>query len=220
MKVKITIPTKQGDISLSQFQEFAKISDNNDDIFIHQKMIELFCNVKLSHVNLLNYSDVLETCEGISTLIAERPKHQLRFKIQGVEFGMIPNLENMSFGEYVDLDTYLGDWDNMHKAMAVLYRPITGGYKDLYEIAPYLGKEENSELMKHLPLDIVMGAMVFFYHLGQELLKASQSYLSSQTVATVIATENSLVKNTDGMDQFILSLEEMLTKLTELLNMD
>ena len=74
--------------------------------------------------------------------------------------------------------------------------------------------------MKHLPLDIVMGAMVFFYHLGQELLKASQSYLSSQTVATVIATENSLVKNTDGMDQFILSLEEMLTKLTELLNMD
>ena len=33
MKVKITIPTKQGDISLSQFQEFAKISDNNDDIF-------------------------------------------------------------------------------------------------------------------------------------------------------------------------------------------
>ena len=42
MKVKITIPTKQGDISLSQFQEFAKISDNNDDIFIHQKMIELF----------------------------------------------------------------------------------------------------------------------------------------------------------------------------------
>jgi hypothetical protein len=28
----------------------------------------------------------------------------------------------MSFGEYIDLDTYIGDWDNIEKAMAVLYR--------------------------------------------------------------------------------------------------
>jgi hypothetical protein len=27
-------------------------------------------------------------------------------------------------GEYIDLDAFLGDWDNMHRAMAVLYRPI------------------------------------------------------------------------------------------------
>jgi hypothetical protein len=28
----------------------------------------------------------------------------------------------MSFGEYIDLDTYIGDWENIEKAMAVLYQ--------------------------------------------------------------------------------------------------
>ena len=42
-----------------------------------------------------------------------------------VEFGFIPKLDNISLGEFVDLDSYMSDWDNMHKAMAVLYRPVT-----------------------------------------------------------------------------------------------
>ena len=41
--------------------------------------------------------------------------------MRGVEYGFIPNLDDMSFGEYVDLDTYIGDWQNIHRAMAVLY---------------------------------------------------------------------------------------------------
>jgi hypothetical protein len=36
-----------------------------------------------------------------------------------LEFGMIPELDKMTFGEYIDLESYITDWDNMHKAMAV-----------------------------------------------------------------------------------------------------
>ena len=44
----------------------------------------------------------------------------------------------MTFGEYTDLDSYIGDWDNMHKVMAVLYRPITKkGLNNTYEIEKY-----------------------------------------------------------------------------------
>jgi hypothetical protein len=57
--------------------------------------------------------------------------------MDGVEYGFIPNLDDMSFGEYVDLDTYLGDWQNIHRAMAVLYRPIREKRGERYNIVPY-----------------------------------------------------------------------------------
>ena len=42
-----------------------------------------------------------------------------------VEFGFVPKLDELSFGEFIDLDKYLQDWDSMHKAMAVLFRPVS-----------------------------------------------------------------------------------------------
>ena len=34
-------------------------------------------------------------------------------------------LDDMTLGEYIDLDNTLGEWQEMHKAMSILYRPIT-----------------------------------------------------------------------------------------------
>ena len=55
-----------------------------------------------------------------------------------IDFGFIPDLENMTFGEYVDLDNFITDWQSMHKAMAVLYRPITFEKNDKYLIEEYV----------------------------------------------------------------------------------
>ena len=46
----------------------------------------------------------------------------------------------MSFGEYIDLDTNIGDWQKIEKAMAVLYRPVIKEYGNLYDIEDYLGR--------------------------------------------------------------------------------
>ena len=43
------------------------------------------------------------------------------FKLGGIEYGLIPDFDDMSLGEYIDLDTYMGDWENMQIAMNVLY---------------------------------------------------------------------------------------------------
>jgi hypothetical protein len=50
----------------------------------------------------------------------------------------------------------------MHKAMAVLFRPIKKKQGTKYLIEDYEGSHKYSELMKEIPLDVVMGAMVFF----------------------------------------------------------
>ena len=83
-------------------------------------------------------------------------------------FGFIPNLDEMTLGEYIDLDTYFGDWDNMHKAMSVLYRPITKEKGNLYNIEEYDGTKY-SDVLKLMPLDVVLGSIFFFYNLSSEL---------------------------------------------------
>ena len=47
--------------------------------------------------------------------------------------------------------------------MAVLFRPVNYRQKDKYTIMPYKPSDDVSELMKEMPMDVVMGAMVFFF---------------------------------------------------------
>ena len=68
----------------------------------------------------------------------------------------------------------------MHKAMAVLFRPIKQKQRDKYLIEDYEGSHKYSESMKEMPLDVVMGAMVFFYNLTNVLLKSIPSYLEKE----------------------------------------
>ena len=90
----------------------------------------------------------------------QKPPLVREFTMKGKEYGFIPKLEDMSFGEYVDLDTYVGDFENIHRAMAVLYRPITQKYNDKYLIEEYEG--DDNEIMKDMPMDAVLSSIIFF----------------------------------------------------------
>ena len=69
------------------------------------------------------------------------------------EFGFIPNLDKMTMGEYIDLNNYFENPQDMHKAMAVLFRPIHESYedKDSYRIDSYKGASVYCDIMKEMP---------------------------------------------------------------------
>ena len=216
MKLEISIPTKLSEIKLSQYQKFLKIADGDiDNELLHQKMVQIFCGIDLKDVAEIRYKDVLEITASLG-LMFENKNHRFinRFKMGGVEFGFIPNLEDISFGEYTDLDTYLNDWTQMHKAMAVLYRPIKkNGLNGTYEIEKYNGSITYSDVMKHAPLDVVLGANVFFYNLSNELLNSTMTYLEeNQEVQNILKSQTS-VENGDGTLHTMLSLKETLNDL-------
>ena len=218
MKLEISIPTELKEIKLSQYQAFLKIAkDNDDNEFMNQKMVQTFCGIDLKDVAEIRFKDVLEITASLGKMFnVSSHKHIRRFKLGGVEFGFIPELEDMSFGEYTDLDSYIGDWDNMHKAMAVLYRPITKkGINDTYEIEKYNGSITYSDVMKHAPLDVVFGANVFFYNLGNDLLKSTMTYLENNQEIQTILHQHNLGKDGDGIAQSMLLLKEMLQDLIE-----
>ncbi len=151
----------------------------------------------------------------------QKPKFQQTFKIEGIEFGFIPNLEEISFGEYVDLENHLQSWDSFNKAMAVMYRPIKKRIKDKYEIHEYTGTKEYQDLMQYAPLDVCIAASVFFYNLSSELLKATLNYLEKQikkdpNISTNLAKQLNLQNNGGGINQFMALLRETLQSSTKL----
>jgi len=80
-------------------------------------------------------------------------------------------LEELSFGEYIDLDQYLTDVKDMHKALGVLYRPITQRVGSKYAIEDY----EPNDGYKDFPLGAGLGATLFFWTLRKELSKDTPS---------------------------------------------
>ena len=129
MKIKLIVPTELSEIRLSQYQKYYKIQEENkDESFLTTKMIEIFCGIPHKDSFRMKLRDVTKVTNILGDLFNKKPKLKQRFIMNGVEYGFIPNLDDMSLGEYVDLDTYISSWDNMHKAMAVLYRPIDASF--------------------------------------------------------------------------------------------
>ena len=67
--------------------------------------------------------------------------------------------------------------------------------------------------MKHAPLDIVLGAVVFFYRLGNELLNATLNYLENNQELQNILNKHNSVKGGDGIHQYMLLVKESLESL-------
>jgi hypothetical protein len=217
MNVEIDVPSKLSDLTLEQYQLFMRLVDKEDsEDFIGQKMISIFCKIKLSQVVYFNALSTTETIQSLTNMFEGEKKFINRFELGGKEFGFIPCLEDMSFGEYIDLETNIAEWDNMHKAMAVMFRPITKAKVDKYDIEPYEGTATYSEVMKYAPLDVVMGAMVFFYNLSNELLMATLHSLEVEAVKMDSQKRNSSASPGDGINLFTPSLEETLQSLKQL----
>ena len=222
MKVELTIPTDLNEITLAQYQKFVKVKEaTNDNEMLAEKMIQIFCGIELKEVVNIKFSEVRKLVEHFNKLFSETPKFTPTFKIQNVEFGFIPDLQNISFGEYVDLEENLKSWDTYHKAMAVMYRPIKLKVKDGYEIMEYKGTAEFAELMKFAPLGVTLSSSVFFWNLGSELLQSTIAYLETEIlknpkVLATLAKEHNFQNNGVGINQFMHSLKEMSQNLTKL----
>lgn len=175
------VPSRMEEITLEQYQRFLnECSDEKlKEDAIALKMLEIFCGVPPAKAYSYKMSDVFKICDQINKCLNEKPPLISRWKYKDLELGFIPQLDDMTFGEYVDVDTYIVDWDQMHKAMAVLYRPVKQQFKGSYEVEEYKG-DTYHELMKSMPLSLVMGCMLFFWNLEKDLIKVMRTSLSKQ----------------------------------------
>ena len=217
MKVKLTIPTSLSEIRLKDYVRFMNVvKGSNDTEFINQKMVECFCGIDLKDVAKISLKDLDELVIHFNKLFETKGNFIERFKFQGQEFGFIPNLDKITNGEYMDIDSNISDVNNYHTLMGIMYRPITQTYKNKYLIEDYDPDNINFDNFKELTLDIVLPALVFFYRLGTELLTVLPRFLEEEVSKMNTAKSTNSGESGDGINAYIHSLKEMLPDLMKL----
>ena len=226
--MEFTIPATLRDVRLSQWQRYIDVYDKNKDQdateFLNKKVLEIFCDIKLADVDKIGLNVFEDTLVHLSSVLNSKPELSQTFKLEGtdgvvVEFGMIPNLDKMSYGEFIDLEKYLFSDKDLHKAMAVLYRPVKFKSKDKYLIHEYKGTSYMADVMKDTPLDVAISARVFFYRLATKLGNYTMAYTLKQLQETnQNKQDKDSVKNGETIKQYLLSLEKMLEESQKLQN--
>lgn len=176
MKVKITIPESYADITVSMYKRIMKhwrTQEKGKDAV--KLVLKELCGTTEDVVDRMYVEDFNAIVRDLTWLFAE-PKlsdfHlQKHFLLDGVKYGFIPNMQNLTVGEFADLETYMegGMFENLQEVLAVLYRPVTREKSQLYEIESYEPSQIKTDMMGECPMDVAIGAVVFFYRIETAL---------------------------------------------------
>ena len=210
MQVEVSVPSSLNEVKLKDYQELLlKKNVDNDDL------LKCILNINTKELGKIKDKDVTHLLKIITDLFEQKQKFIPTFKLKGVLYGFIPKIDDITYGENKDVTSYINDWGNMHKAMAVLFRPIKQKQGSKYLIEEYEGSHKYSEMMKSMPLDIVLGSMVFFWNLTNALLNSIPNYLEKeikeeQMKGAALAESGEVIQNS------ILLLKETLHDLQKL----
>jgi hypothetical protein len=202
--MKLIVPNKMSEIKLADYQKFVRLE--GDDEFLSRKAVEIFCDLKMDVILQMKSSSLTSVTSILMNAFAEKPALTQKFTIGKQTFGFLPSLEEITVGELNDVDQYISDWSQMHKAMAVLYRPVVATFGNRYEIEKYEGSDKYAEQMKEMSLDVTIGAMLFFWTLGKDLSVASLTSLAKEEEMNLTPLLNFL-KSGDGFPSTISSQE-------------
>ena len=215
--MKIQVPTHINDITLEQYQRFALINtEEQDKEFFMFKTIEIFCGVDIAIVSKMRLSDAESISNEVLEVLQQNVPFTNRFELDGVKYGFIPDLQAISLGEFIDLEEGLSKDKDFHKAASVMFRPIIKEFGELYTIDGYEASTEMHHIMKQAPVGIISAAIVFFYNIANELLKASQDFSSQEKAeAMTILEKLNSQRNTGGLTLSTLYAEAMLQSINK-----
>lgn len=214
----INIPESLKEITLKQYQDFTKTNEGSDDEqFVIHRLISIFCGITMKEALNIKLTDAESIAEDIVDVLNLNGKLQTTFTHNGKTWGMIPNLNDISLGEYVDLEEGLKSVQTFNRAMAVLYRPVTRKFSNMYDIEPYEGASKYQEETKTFPMDVVQSAVVFFWNLSNELVEHSPLYFQNLSKGTnqkkTTQLQDNSLKSGAGLEQYSSLVNLMLTDL-------
>ena len=208
--VKITIPENLGDIKLGKYKEFILNADeeNGDQLALYY-----FCGLDGDMQEGMKKKDLDEIRNQLGEVLSEKPPLTKSFQYNGKEYGFHPKLEDISLGEYIDLDTYLKEpYKEAEKILGILYRPITKKMFGRHDIENYDPDKHNGLGFQDLGADIFMGCLLFFYRIVTDLQITFLKSLEKEKKKDMMHNPNS-VESGDGMESYIKLLREISSDL-------
>lgn len=189
MEVKVKIAANAKAVTLGQYIDYQNAVDKVEQVrIITGKSTE---SIRLLQSNIID--EIIMRFEAAIKLGSNTFERKVDCGLY--KLGFIPNLQEMTFGEYIDLDTACTDLykDNTINAasalkmMCILYRPIKTSFGEYYDIEKYNPNDVRKYIdhVKKMTLDHVLNVLVFFSNLEAELFNSSLEYLAKEITEIV-----------------------------------
>tara|TARA_R100001530_G_scaffold28476_1_gene22523 strand:- start:39 stop:665 length:627 start_codon:yes stop_codon:yes gene_type:complete len=166
------------DVTLEKWQQLV-LGKKKSKTQEAKETIKALSTLPVKLVEEMALSDVATIFERLSKLQV-KGKLKKVFEIDEVEYGFLPDLSEISLGEWADIEQYIKDGleKNIHKIMAVLFRPITSREGKMYSVQAYKdGRERAEKFKKKMNAEQIQQSLVFFYNLGNKLSTILPLYL-------------------------------------------
>lgn len=185
---RYNLPTQWSEVSISQYAKLMKVLENDtiNEIELLVRTLEALLDIDAKLLVKVPLKYLKEVYIELEPLTKEMPSNELKrvIEIDNIEYGFV-NFDNLTLGEFADLDNYLQDaYNNMDSIFAVLYRPVTKRKGDKYFIEDYTLKDiaERREIFsKKMSIDTVIGALVFFCNIGRKFIESTVLSLERRT---------------------------------------
>jgi hypothetical protein len=177
-------------ISIGDYVKIFKIKDLFEDEYMKAKVVNLISDCPMEVLLEAENHKVDFLATSIFAMVP-RPPYTFtdRFKLDGVEYGYLPSYKEITFAEFVDLDTLLTKkpeevMDYLHIITAIMYRPIISEKsKHNYKIEKYNQDTLNdrAELFKSkLDIRFALGGQFFFINFGKRYSTYTQLSLKNR----------------------------------------
>jgi len=177
---EISIPTEWDEVSVLKYQKYTSaVKDLTDEDEITKQTISVLCDIPISVISHIKLKDLKVIQKGLHKLINKPVNKQIinKINIDGKVFGFHPKIDDLTMGEYVDIETFAKEND-LARMMSVLYRPITKEQGNRYDIEPYhTSHNDNRKHFEKLSINIANAVVVFFWNLGNQQLNHIHQFL-------------------------------------------
>lgn len=175
---KIKVSLDYSTITVKQYVDFI-LNDGNE-----VGQVSAILNKPKDFVRQLAPDQMQNAIDAFKSVI-EQPQAAKQNKWK--DYGFVPDINAISFGEWLDLDSNCKDFPkNLNKILAILYRPISNQLGNKYTIEPYNASHlKNADEFNDMPLSIANGALVFFSIIEKELVNTSLQFLDSQVMTNL-----------------------------------
>jgi hypothetical protein len=221
------VPQQWEDVTIKEYSKFhaaAKVYQDNPEF--EERIVDLailhLCHIPKEELIKLPESTRLSIANDMRRLLNTATSQPLvkRFELLDTKFGFIPNLDQMSYGEYLDLVDLCSDtWKNMAIISAILYRPVVEEKGDKYRIEKYQGTNDDivEIFNEKLGMDIVFGAVSFFLSLQRDLATDTLTYSIQQMTKEVLKDTQlkQVLQRSGAPTQVLQRFQEIVSSLSK-----
>lgn len=197
------IPADNSQITVKRFVAFHLAKTD-----IEKAMIA--ADAKRKDIEALKLDAILDIIDIFEdSLKVGAPRHEQTFFVNKKRLGFIPDFNELSFKEHVELDTYAQaifkkdetNFKELPNLLAVMFRPVDKIFGKFYTLREYDSDKVKQYIdeINELTMDRVNGALVFFSTIENELLNNSLESLEELTTTMKMELTRLRADSQDGV---------------------